>query len=81
MLTATYIAQVVIPYTKASGKQLAAAQQYRSQRRAQALGRRFGHEGEVGADEAKVAIARELYLNEEIVHPGIQYVKRMIRCK
>ena len=39
---------------------MAAAQQYRSQRRAQARGRRLGHEGEVGGDEAKVAMT-EIY--------------------
>lgn len=57
ILASTYTAHVVTPYTKASGKQLTAAQQYRSQRRAQARGRLFGHEGEDGGDEAKVAIA------------------------
>lgn len=56
MLTSTYTAHVVNPYTNASGKQLAAAQHNRSQRSAHARGRRFGHEGEVGGEEARVAM-------------------------
>lgn len=39
MLNSTYAAQLARPYTKASGKKDAAAQQHRSQRRAQREGR------------------------------------------
>jgi hypothetical protein len=75
ILTSTYTAHVVNPYTNASGKQLAAAQHSRSQRSAHARGRRFGHEGEVGGDEARVAMVCWLSREREAgdVHRVVEY--------